>query len=129
MAYNQSHYLLCRRLLERNIASGTATADDIVLLSQAMMNLSGSDHEDLEALVLVRSVTDSLQEPPPGAFKQEALLLLRLGRRDEAETALDRCREALEREEMKYSSKSGDWSEMLSYLASEKDWVARTRAR
>ena len=129
MAYSQSHYLLCRRLLERNIASGSATADDIVLLSQAMMNLSGSDHEDLEALVLVRSVTDSLQEPPPGAFKQEALLLLRLGRRDEAETALDRCREALEREEMKYSSKSGDWSEMLSYLASEKDWVARTRAR
>ncbi len=129
MAYNQSHYLLCRRLLERNIASGTTTADDFVLLSQALMNLSGSDQEDLEALAVVRSVTGSLQEPPPGAFKQEALLLLRLGRRGEAETALDRCQEALEREELKYSARPGDWSEMLSYLESEKDWVARTRTR
>jgi len=129
MAYSQSHYLLCRRLLERNIASGSATADDIVLLSQAMMNLSGSDHEDLEALALVRSVTESLQEAPPGAFRQEALLLMRLGRRGETETALDRYQEALEREEMKYSSRPGDWSEVLSYLASEKEWVARTRTR
>lgn len=129
MAYSQSHYLLCRRLLERNIASGSATADDIVLLSQAMMNLSGSDHEDLEALALVRSVTESLQEAPPGAFRQEALLLMRLGRRGETETALDRYQEALEREEMKYSQRPGDWSEVLSYLASEKEWVARTRTR
>ena len=129
MAYSQAHYLLCRRLLERNIASGSATADDIVLLSQAMMNLSGSDHDDLEALALVRSVTESLQEAPPGAFRQEALLLMRLGRRGETETALDRYQEALEREEMKYSQRPGDWSEVLSYLASEKEWVARTRTR
>jgi hypothetical protein len=70
-----------------------------------------------------------LQEPSPGAFKQEALLLLKLGRRGEAEKALDRCDEALDREEQKYSSMSGDWSQMLSYLASEKEWVARTRSR
>jgi hypothetical protein len=94
-----------------------------------MMNLSGSDHEDLEALALVRSVTESLQEAPPGAFRQEALLLMRLGRRGETETALDRYQEALEREEMKYSQRPGDWSEVLSYLASEKEWVARTRTR
>lgn len=129
MAYSQSHYLLCRRLLERNIASGSATSDDIVLLSQAMMNLSGSDHEDLEALALVRSVTENLQEAPPGAFRQEALLLMRLGRRGETEAALDRYQDALEREEMEYSQRPGDWAEVLSYLASEKEWVARTRTR
>ena len=56
-------------------------------------------------------------------------LLMRLGRRGETETALDRYQEALEREEMKYSSRPGDWSEVLSYLASEKEWVARTRTR
>lgn len=129
MAYNQSHYLLCRRLLERNIASGTANADDMVLLSQAMMNLSGSVQEDLDALAVVRSVIDSMQEPPHGAFRQEALLLLRLGRRGEASKALDQCQEALEREELKYKARPGDWSEELSYLESEKDWVARTRTR
>lgn len=128
-AYNQSQYLLCRRLLDRNIASGVATPDDLVLLSQAIMNLSGSDQEDENALAVVRSVTGTLQEPSPAAFKQEALLLLKLGRRGEAEKALDRCEEALDREEQKYGSMSGDWSQMLSYLASEKDWVARTRSR
>ncbi len=128
-AYSQSQYLLCRQLLDRNIASGVATPDDMVLLSQAMMNLSGSDQEDENALAVVRSVTGTLQEPSPGAFKQEALLLLKLGRRGEAEKALDRCDEALDREEQKYSSMSGDWSQMLSYLASEKEWVARTRSR
>jgi len=128
-AYNQSQYLLCRRLLDRNIASGVVTPDDLVLLSQAVMNLSGSDQEDENALAIVRSVTGTVPEPSPAAFKQEALLLLKLGRRGEAEKALDRCDEALDREEQKYRSMSGDWSQMLSYLASEKDWVARTRSR
>ena len=128
-AYNQSQYLLCQTLLERNIASGSATPDDVVLLSQAMMNLSGSDQEDENALAVVRSVTGTMQEPSSGAFKQEALLLLRLGRRGEAEKALDRCDEALDREEEKYRNMTGDWSQTLSYLASEKEWVARTRRR
>lgn len=128
-AYNQSQYLLCLRLLERNIASGVATPDDLVLLSQAMMNLSGSNEEDENALAVVRSVTETMQEPSPAAFKQEALLLLRLGRRGEAEKALDRCDIALDRELQKYRAMTGDWSQMVSYLTSEKEWVARTRRR
>ncbi len=128
-AYNQSQFLLCRWLLNRNIASGMASPDDLVLLSQAMMNLSGSAEEDEKALEVIHSVIADLQEPSPGAFKQEALLLLRLGRRGEAETALDRCDEALDREEQKYRSMTGDWSQILSYLASEKEWVDRTRSR
>ncbi|MFZ2286131.1 MAG: M48 family metalloprotease [Bacteroidales bacterium] len=128
-AYNQSQYLLCRLLLERNIASGQASADDLVILSQAMMRLSGSDDEDEKALSVVRSVTGRSQEAPPGAFKQEALLLLRLERRSEAEIALAKYEEALGREEQQYASIAGDWSQMISYLASEKEWVKRTRRR
>ena len=128
-AYNQSQYLLCRRLLERNIASGAVSPDDLVLLSQAMMKLSGSDQEDENALAVVRSVTGTMEEPSPGAYKQEALLLLRLGRKAEAGKALDRCDEALDREAQKYRAMTGDWSQMLSYLASEKEWVDRTRKR
>lgn len=128
-AYNQSHYLLCRRLLERNIATGEASADDMVLLSQAMMKLSGSVEDDEKALSVVRSVTGMTGEAPPEAFKQEALLLLRLGRRGEAEAALDKCVEALEREEKKYRAMSGDWSQMFSYINSEKEWIDRARRR
>lgn len=128
-AYNQSHYLLCRRLLERNIASGEVSDEDLVLLSQAMMKLSGYDEEDEKALTVVQVVTRKTATAPPEAFKQEAILLLRLGRRSEAEAALERCETALEREEQKYRSMPGDWSEMLRYLASEKEWISRTRRR
>lgn len=128
-AYNQSQYLLCRRLLERNIASGEASAEDRVLLSQAMMRLAGSDQEYESALSVVRSVIGREEEAPSEAFKQEALLLLSLERRREAEAALAKYEAALGREEQKYISMAGDWSQMLSYLASEKEWVTRTLRR
>ncbi len=128
-AYNQSQYLLCRRLLERNIASGQASADDRVLLSQAMMRLAGSDQEYENALSVVRTVISAMEEPPAEAFKQEALLLLSLERRREAEAALTKYEVALGREEQKYAGMAGDWSQMLSYLASEKEWVTSTRRR
>lgn len=128
-AYNQSQYLLCQRLLERNIASGEASADDLVLLSQAMMNLAGSDAEDEDALAVVRSVIVRMAEPLPSAFRQEALLLLKLERRSEAEAALDKYEAALGNEEQKYKSMEGDWSQTISYLAAEKEWVISTRRR
>lgn len=128
-AYNQSQYLLCRRLLERNITSGEVSADDQILLSQAMMRLSGSDQEYDNALSVVRDVIYSMEEVPSQAFKQEALLLLILERRGEAETSLANYEAALMREEKKYSSMAGDWSQMISYIASEKVWVVSTRRR
>jgi hypothetical protein len=128
-AYNQSQYLLCQRLLERNIASGEASADDQVLLSQAMMRLAGSDQDYEKALSVVRDVIYGTEEVPSLAFKQEALLLLGLERRKEAETALSNYEAALVREERKYTTMAGDWSQVLSYLASEKDWVVSTRRR
>lgn len=128
-AYNQSHYLLCRRLLERNIATGMASADEMVLLSQAMMNLSGSDAEDEKALAVIRSLTRGMSDTPSGAFKQEALLLMRLGRRGEAEDSLRKYEEALSEDEQMYRSLTGDQSRMLDYLASEKEWAARTARR
>lgn len=128
-AYNQSQYLLCQRLLERNIASGEASADDRVLLSQAMMRLAGSDQDYEKALSVVRDVIYGMREVPSQAFKQEALLLLGLERRKEAETALSNYETALVREEQMYNTMAGDWSQVLSYLASEKEWVAGTRRR
>ncbi len=45
------------------------------------------------------------------------------------EKALALCPEAIEKEEQKLSSKPGDWSQMLSYIASEKEWIARAGKR
>ncbi|MCK7533608.1 MAG: hypothetical protein MZV63_22545 [Marinilabiliales bacterium] len=121
---------LCRRLLERNIASGRGlTADDRVLLSQAMMRLAGSDQEYENALSVVRTVISTMEEPPAEAFKQEALSAAQPEEGGRQKQRFTKYESALGREEQKYASMAGDWSQMLSYLASEKEWVTSTRRR
>ncbi len=128
-AYIQSQYLLSRSLLERKVALGNATADDLVLLSQALLRLSGSAEDDEKALTVVRGVTAVRADAPAAAFKQEALILMRLGRNGEAETALDGYVAALGADEQKYRSMAGDWSQMLTYIESEKEWVRKILSR
>jgi hypothetical protein len=54
---------------------------------------------------------------------------MRMGRNDEAAASLDLYAASLEENYRKYSAMSGDWSQMLSYLSAEKNWVGRTRRR
>ncbi len=127
-AYIGSQYLLCRELLEKKQASGDITADDLVLLSQAMLRLSGSESDDEKALEVIRRVTTATTEAATAAaYKQEALILMRLGRIMEAGKALDNCEKALASEIARYSSMPGDWSQMLTYLEAEKEWINKMR--
>jgi len=128
-AYNQSQYPLCRWLLDRNMKSGEATAEDYILMSQTLLLLSDTEEKDREALAMVRRVIVPGKEVPAEAYKQEALVLMRLERNDEAAASLDRYAASLEENYKKYSSMSGDWSQMLSYITAEKNWVDRTRRR
>lgn len=128
-AYNQSQYPLCRWLLDRNMESGEATAEDYILMSQTLLLLSDTEEKDREALAMVRRVIIPGTAVPAEAYKQEALVLMRMDRNDEAAASLDRYAESLEENYKKYSSMSGDWSQMLSYITAEKNWVNRTRRR
>ena len=128
-AYNQSQYLLCRWLLNRNMESGEATAEDYILMSQTLLLLSDTEEKDREALEMVRRVIVPGSAVPAEAYKQEALVLMRMDRNDEAAVSLDRYAGSLEENYKKYSSMSGDWSQMLSYITAEKNWVDRTRRR
>jgi len=128
-AYNQSQYPLCSWLLNRNMESGEATAEDYILMSQALFLLSGTQEKDREALEMVRRVIVPGTAVPAEAYKQEALVLMRMGRDNEAAASLDRYAVSLEENYKKYTSMSGDWSQMLSYLSAEKNWVERTRRR
>lgn len=129
MASDRSQYLLCRWLLEKNIASGTATADDIVLLAQTMMKLSGTDQGDREALEMLHRVMTPGADIPPEAYKQEALILLRMGRYADSDHSFSEYLNALTAERDKYASMAGDWTKIIDYLNSEIDWVGRSRLR
>lgn len=128
-AYNQSQYLLSKWLLERNLESGEATSEDHILMSQTLLLLSDTQEKDREALEMVRRVIVLGKAVPAEAYKQEALVLMRMGRNDEAAASLDLYAASLEENYKKYSTLSGDWSQMLSYLSAEKNWVDRTRRR
>jgi hypothetical protein len=52
-AYNQSQYLLSKWLLDRNLESGEATAEDYILMSQTLLLLSDTQEKDREALEMV----------------------------------------------------------------------------
>ncbi len=128
-AYSQSQYPLCRWLLDRNMESGEATAEDYILMSQTLLLLSDTEEKDREALSMVRRLIVPGTAVPAEAYKQEALVLMRMDRNDEAAASLDHYAASLEENYKKYSSMSGDWSQMLSYITSEKNWVDRTRRR
>jgi hypothetical protein len=128
-AYNQSQYPLCRWLLDRNMQSGEATAEDYILMSQTLLLLSDTEEKDREALAMVRRVIVPGTAVPAEAYKQEALVLMRMDRNEEAAASLDRYAVSLEENYKKYSSMSGDWSQRLSYITAEKNWVDRTRRR
>ena len=128
-AYNQSQYPLCKWLLERNMKSGEASAEDYILMSQTLLLLSDTEEKDREALDMVRRVIVPGTAVPAEAYKQEALVLMRMGRDNEAAASLDRYAVSLDENYKKYTSMSGDWSQMLSYLSAEKNWVERTRRR
>lgn len=128
-AYNQSQYPLCRWLLDRNMKAGEASAEDYILMSQTLLLLSDTEEKDREALEMVRRVIVPGTAVPAEAYKQEALVLMRMGRDNEAAVSLDRYAVSLDENYKKYTSMSGDWSQMLSYLSAEKNWVERTRRR
>ena len=124
-AYDMSQYLVCQRLLDRNMVSGQASANDYILMSEAMLRLYDTPEKNEETLMTVQKAISSGKPVPATAFKQEALVLLRMGRNAEAGIALKRCASALEEEFKRYSTMPGDWSQTLSYLSSEMDWVRR----
>jgi beta-barrel assembly-enhancing protease len=128
-AYNQSQYLLCRWLLNRNMVSGEATAEDYILMSKTLLLLSDNEKKDREALDMVRRVIIPGGSVPSEAYKQEALVLMRMNRTDEAAASLNHYNISLDENYKKYSSMSGDWSQMLSYISAEKNWVDRMRRR
>jgi hypothetical protein len=109
--------------------AGEASAEDYILMSQTLLLLSDTEEKDREALEMVRRVIVPGTAVPAEAYKQEALVLMRMGRDNEAAVSLDRYAVSLDENYKKYTSMSGDWSQMLSYLSAEKNWVERTRRR
>jgi Zn-dependent protease with chaperone function len=122
-AYNRSQFLLCLNLVERNIISGVASVNDYILISEATLLLYDTPEKNDEALMMARKAASMAVPVSPAAYKQEALVLLRMGRNAEAEKALERCASALEGEFRRYSEMAGDWSQMITYLTAEMDWV------
>jgi beta-barrel assembly-enhancing protease len=115
------NYQAAGDLARRNIDAGVAVEDDFMVLAAINMILYNDEDKNQEALDYI-SIAKSLNiYPPVNLFKQEALILFRMGYNGDAEEVLKTYLEKLlEQEAM------GGYSQ---YLSREIEWATKMVAR
>lgn len=86
--FNMSHLEAAVALADRNIASGAATEDDYLVKAMSIRILFNTAEKSQEAIDLITKAKGLSVTPRNYLNKQEAITLLRLGKKSEAKTAL-----------------------------------------
>lgn len=120
--YQINNFENCIKLVERNIKATVATEKDYLLLAKSKLRLFDTEKENNEALnALIKASTINV-ESPLEIPKQKAIVLKRLGRKEEAVKALDeyiaQIKEIYERDE---------WLEYRSFLLDEIGWSMKMK--
>lgn len=123
-ALNKNQFLIAKKLSERNIASNIATEEDYLILALVNIYMSDNEKENLKSLELITKAKKINIYPNINLHKQEAIILIRLGRKEEAKKSLLDYQQNLENEklltEKEYSPE--DWTKINSYINNEIMW-------
>jgi Zn-dependent protease with chaperone function len=122
--YNR-HFTSSIALINRNISQLVATEEDYILLAKSYLYSFNTEAKNLEALSFINKAKELNALPCLDMFKTEALILLRIGKREEAKNALMKYKSLLESQltskvQMKTSE---DVYNCNSYLCRELEWV------
>jgi beta-barrel assembly-enhancing protease len=126
-SFNAKQFLLTKNyesaklLAYRNIDAGVAVEDDYLVLAAINMALYDDDQRNREALQYITTAKSLNIYPPLLMFKQEALVLFRLGRNSDAEESLKIYSEGLLEQQ-----RFGGYSQ---FLANEIEWTTKMIAR
>jgi hypothetical protein len=83
-----AHYQHAEKLVTRNIDMGTATGVDYVIKAMIMRMSADTKESNEKALVYLQTAKGEKVDLPMDVYKEEALVLLRLGRKADAKAAL-----------------------------------------
>lgn len=128
-ALNNNHFQKAKTLCERNVISNVATEDDYLILAIVNTYMNDNEIENLKSLELISKAKKINIYPNINLPKQEAIILIRLGRKEEAKNSLLEYIQILEREklltEKQYSPV--DWTKINSYINNEIKWAMLMR--
>lgn len=94
--YNMKHLEACNILVDKNIQAGVATEDDYILKAMVLRALYNTLEKNQEALGYIQKAKLLNVTPRNFTYKQEAITLLRLDRKQEAIAALENYLNGLE---------------------------------
>ncbi|BDX37815.1 hypothetical protein CYCD_11700 [Tenuifilaceae bacterium CYCD] len=127
LEFNNQHFTACKILAERNILANVATEEDYLMLAMVTIYMYDSKEKNLEALKLINTAKQISVFPTINQSKQEAIVLIRLQKNDEAKNSLIKYREMLDKENSNldkiYNQK--EWSTIKNYINNEYEWTQK----
>jgi Zn-dependent protease with chaperone function len=125
--FNNRHFKACQTLVDRNIKTGVPTEDDYILKAMTNLYLYDNEQKNSESLELINKAKKLNVAPTINVYKQEALILLRLGKLSESITAFTTYNEKLD-QELSFCvdiKDSNSWYYQTQYLNEEKTWTSK----
>lgn len=125
--FNSHHLRSCSKLVNRNIEAGIATEDDYILLAMVTTFMYDNEEKNYEALSYIKKAKTLNISPSINIHKQEAIILIRLEKYDEAKTVLNKYLNALESEQSKLGNikNSSEWSYASNFIFNEQEWTVK----
>jgi predicted Zn-dependent protease len=125
--YNNKHFKACQSLVNRNIEAGVPTEDDYLLKAMTNLCLFDNIEKNSEALELIKKAKSLNVSPNININKQEALVLIRLGQKNDAIAALESY--MINVKELQSTAdkilNQNTWSATQDFVEIEKDWTSK----
>lgn len=127
LEFNNQHFATCKMLVERNILANVATEEDYLMLAMVTIYMYDNEEKNLEALRLVNIAKQLSVYPTINLPKQEAIVLIRLQKNEEAKGSLIKYREMLNNENsyLNNSNNQRDWFLINNYISREYEWTQK----
>ena len=124
---NNKHLSSCVILANRNIKANVATEEDYVLLAMVTLYMHDTESKNQEALEYINKAKTLNIYPSINISKQEAIVLIRLGKMDAARNSLEKYREGLTKESLNLDKikNTREWSLLNRYINKEYEWTVK----
>ena len=124
---NNKHLSSCVILANRNIKANVATEEDYVLLAMVTLYMHDTESKNQEALEYINKAKSLDIYPSINISKQEAIVLIRLGKMEAAKNSLEKYREGLADERLNLDKifNTSEWSLLNRYINKEYEWTVK----
>jgi Zn-dependent protease with chaperone function len=125
LEFNNQHFSSCSTLLERNVAANVAIEEDYLMLAMVNIYMFDNEEKNMEALKYINVAKQISVFPTINQPKQEAIVLIRLKKFEEAKNCLLKYNDLLSKESSSLDKNNGNNSKEIllrSYLNREYEW-------